>query len=131
MCARLRRYGRSSAPHQFGEVYSTCQICVELIFFDRFRAKQVNLLCVTDVAARGIDLPLLDNVINFDFANLPVRSFPLIKRIIDFICILENVCASCWSCGTCRSHGYSVFARQHDRCDLAVIVCIYSLFTVV
>ena len=37
----------------------------------KFRAGQVNLMIVTDVAARGIDIPLLDNVINFDFPAKP------------------------------------------------------------
>lgn len=32
-----------------------------------FRAKKVNFLIVTDLAARGIDIPLLDNVIHYDF----------------------------------------------------------------
>lgn len=32
-----------------------------------FRKKQVKFLIVTDLAARGIDIPLLDNVIHYDF----------------------------------------------------------------
>lgn len=33
----------------------------------KFRAKKTNLLIVTDVAARGIDIPLLNNVFNYSF----------------------------------------------------------------
>mmetsp|Transcript_10325 Transcript_10325/g.14213 ORF Transcript_10325/g.14213 Transcript_10325/m.14213 type:complete len:134 (-) Transcript_10325:1333-1734(-) len=32
-----------------------------------FRSKKVQFLFVTDLAARGIDIPLLENVIHFDF----------------------------------------------------------------
>ncbi len=35
------------------------------IHIAKFRAAKVSTLIVTDVAARGIDIPLLDNVINY------------------------------------------------------------------
>lgn len=38
---------------------------------NRFKNKEVNILVATDVAARGLDIDLLDYVINFDIPNLP------------------------------------------------------------
>lgn len=37
----------------------------------KFRAQKVHVLITTDVAARGIDIPLIDNVVNLDFPPKP------------------------------------------------------------
>ena len=41
------------------------------IHIGKFRAGRANVLVTTDVAARGLDIPLLDNVINYDFPAKP------------------------------------------------------------
>ncbi len=38
---------------------------------NKFKNKEVNILIATDVAARGIDIPKLDIVLNFDLPNIP------------------------------------------------------------
>lgn len=48
-------------------VYGTMDHTARKINITKFRNQQTQYLIVTDVAARGIDLPLLDNVINYDF----------------------------------------------------------------
>jgi len=38
---------------------------------NRFKNREANILIATDVAARGLDIDLLDNVVNFDLPNIP------------------------------------------------------------
>ncbi|KAI8463120.1 MAG: DEAD-domain-containing protein [Monoraphidium minutum] len=52
-------------------VYGAMDQAARKIHVAKFRAKRVSLLITTDVAARGIDIPLIDNVINYDFPPKP------------------------------------------------------------
>ena len=52
-------------------VYGAMDQAARKIQVAKFRAGRGAVLMTTDVAARGIDLPLLDNVINYDFPPRP------------------------------------------------------------
>eukprot|EP00250_Pteridium_aquilinum_P018459 c24097_g1_i1 orf=84-2645(+) len=52
-------------------VYGAMDQTARKIHLAKFRARKTMLLLVTDVAARGIDIPLLDNVVNYDFPSKP------------------------------------------------------------
>ncbi|PNS18321.1 ATP-dependent RNA helicase dbp10 [Sphaceloma murrayae] len=52
-------------------VYGSLDQTARKMQVDDFRTGMTNLLVVTDVAARGIDIPILANVINYDFPPQP------------------------------------------------------------
>ena len=52
-------------------VYGAMDQTARKISVGKFRGGRCQFLLVTDVAARGIDIPLIDNVINYDFTPKP------------------------------------------------------------
>lgn len=52
-------------------VYGSLDQTARKIQVENFRRGRTNILVVTDVAARGIDIPILANVINYDFPPQP------------------------------------------------------------
>lgn len=59
-------------------IYGSMDQSARKINIAKFRANKTRVLIVTDVAARGIDLPALDNVINCDF---PAKSKLFVHRV--------------------------------------------------
>jgi len=52
-------------------VYGALDQTARKLQVQAFRAGRTNILVVTDVAARGLDIPILANVINYDFPTQP------------------------------------------------------------
>lgn len=52
-------------------IYGSLDQTARKIQTENFRKGRTNILVVTDVAARGIDIPILANVINYDFPPQP------------------------------------------------------------
>lgn len=59
-------------------VYSNLDPSARKINTAKFETNKVKVLIVTDVAARGLDIPHLDNVINFNF---PAKSKLFVHRV--------------------------------------------------
>ncbi|PSN72841.1 DEAD-domain-containing protein [Corynespora cassiicola Philippines] len=60
-----------AAGYSVSYVYGNLDQTARKLQVQDFRAGLTNLLVVTDVAARGLDLPYLANVINYDFPSQP------------------------------------------------------------
>lgn len=52
-------------------VYGDLDQAARKMQVETFRSGATNVLVVTDVAARGIDIPVISNVINYDFPSVP------------------------------------------------------------
>lgn len=59
-------------------IYSDLDPSARKINAAKFSQDKVKILIVTDVAARGIDIPQLDNVINYNF---PAKSKLFVHRV--------------------------------------------------
>ncbi|CAH3179991.1 unnamed protein product [Porites lobata] len=62
-------------------VYSTLDQAARKINIGKFQHKKTNVMVVTDVAARGIDIPMLDNVINYNFPAKPKLFIHRVGRV--------------------------------------------------
>lgn len=58
-----------SAGYSVSHIYGSLDQAARTQQMDRFRRGLTNILVVTDVAARGIDIPVLAHVINYDFPH--------------------------------------------------------------
>lgn len=66
VCALLRSIGLAVVG-----VYGALDQSVRKSSIARFRKGDARVLVVTDVAARGLDIPMLENVVNYDFPCKP------------------------------------------------------------
>jgi ATP-dependent RNA helicase DDX54/DBP10 len=64
--AELFKFFNLSAVGIYGKMDQTCRN--DLLY--KFRNKQAKILIVTDLAARGLDIPFVENVISLDFPQL-------------------------------------------------------------
>ncbi|KAG6010105.1 ATP-dependent RNA helicase dbp10 [Claviceps maximensis] len=60
-----------SAGFAVSHVYGSLDQTARRNQVEDFRRGKTNILVVTDVAARGIDIPILANVVNYDFPSQP------------------------------------------------------------
>jgi ATP-dependent RNA helicase DDX54/DBP10 len=59
----------TTAGYTTSHIYGSLDQSARTHQMDQFRRGSTSILVVTDVAARGIDIPVLENVINYDFPH--------------------------------------------------------------
>ncbi|KAJ2397094.1 ATP-dependent RNA helicase dbp10, partial [Coemansia sp. RSA 2559] len=59
----------TEAGFAVSHIYGSLDQSMRKIQIARFSSGKTNILIVTDVAARGIDIPILENVVNYDFVD--------------------------------------------------------------
>ncbi|CAL8106997.1 unnamed protein product [Calicophoron daubneyi] len=62
-------------------VHSGLDMAARTLAMKQFISKQTRCLLVTDIAARGLDIPHLDNVINYHFPNQPKLFIHRVGRV--------------------------------------------------
>ncbi|KAI3633342.1 hypothetical protein MIR68_008289 [Amoeboaphelidium protococcarum] len=67
----LRELLQSFLQLQSSYVYGSMDQVARSINISKFRSGQTRFLIVTDLAARGIDIPFLNNVVHYDFCDKP------------------------------------------------------------
>lgn len=67
-----------TAGYAVSSIYGAMDQVARLSQLGRFRAGKTSVMVVTDLAARGIDIPLLPNVINYDF---PTSARTFVHRV--------------------------------------------------
>jgi ATP-dependent RNA helicase DDX54/DBP10 len=55
--------------YSVSHIYGSLDQAARTYQMDQFRKGATSILVVTDVAARGIDIPILENVVNYDFPH--------------------------------------------------------------
>ncbi|XP_044030457.1 ATP-dependent RNA helicase DDX54 [Siniperca chuatsi] len=71
----------SSEGLECAYIYSALDQTARKINIGKFVHRKAMVLIVTDVAARGIDIPLLDNVINYNFPSKPKLFLHRVGRV--------------------------------------------------
>lgn len=59
----------TQAGYAVSPIYGSMDQTARRLHLARFRAGRTSILVVTDLAARGIDIPGVENVVNYDFPN--------------------------------------------------------------